>query len=136
MSILAMLDLSAAFDTLDHEIMIDRFATTFGCSGFILRWFRSYQSERSQSIAIDEFVSAPSTLKYGVPQGSVLGPVMFAMYVFPLGQIIKPFGISYHFYADDTQLYDHDVPLEAPRLVEKCQSCNVTVSSWFEKNGL
>ena len=84
-SILAMLDLSAAFDTLDNEILFDRFATTFGCSGYVLRWFRLYLSERTQSIGIDEFVSAPSMLKYGVPQGSVLGPVMFAMYVFPLG---------------------------------------------------
>ena len=112
--------------------MIDRFATTFGCSGYVLRWFRSYLSERTQSIVIDEFVSAPLTLKYGVPQG----PVMFAMYVFPLGQIIKSFGISYHFYADDTQLYDHDVPLEAPRLVEKVSRLITVVSSWFEKNGL
>ena len=72
-SILAMLDLSAAFDTLDNEILFDRFATTFGCSGYVLRWFRSYLSERNQSIVIDEFVLAPSTLKYGVPQGSILG---------------------------------------------------------------
>jgi hypothetical protein len=58
------------------------------------------------------------------------------MYVFPLGQIIKPFGISYHFYADDTQLYDHDIPPETPRLVEKVSRVITTVSSWFEKNGL
>ena len=59
MSILAMLDQSAAFDTLDHEILIDRFETIFGCSGYVLRWFRSYLSERTQIIVIDEFVSAP-----------------------------------------------------------------------------
>ena len=135
-SILAMLDLSAAFDTLDHEILIDRFATTFGCSGCVLRWFRSYLSERTQSVAIDEFVSAPSTLKYGVPQGSVLGPVMFAMYVYPLGQVIKPFDLSYHFYADDTQLYDHAVPLEAPRLAAKVSCAIADVYSWSGRNGL
>ena len=135
-SILAMLDLSAAFDTLDHEILLDRFATTFGCSGFVLGWFRSYLSERTQSVSIDKSISTPSTLKYGVPQGSVLGPLMFVMYIYPLGHVLKPFGISYHLYADDTQLYDYAVPFETPRLAGKVSCAIASVCSWLGRNGL
>ena len=102
-SMLSMLDLSAAFDTLDHEILLTRFSATFGCSGTVLSWLRSYLTERFQSVLVNGSVSARSVLKYGVPQGSVLGPVLFIMYTYPLSDVIKPFGISYHFFADDSQ---------------------------------
>ena len=135
-SILAMLDLSAAFDTLDHDILINRLAVTFGCSGLVLSWFKSYLSERTQSVTIDGSVSSRLALGFGVPQGSVLGPLLFTMYIYPLGHVIRPSGISYHFYADDSQLYDSSVPADVPRLAAQVSRAIFSVCSWMIDNGL
>ena len=82
-SILSLLDLSAAFDTIDHVILSQRLSSTFGCTGTVLGWFESYLSNRTQSVFVNDIQSAPSNLKYGVPQGSVLGPILFTMYTQP-----------------------------------------------------
>jgi Reverse transcriptase (RNA-dependent DNA polymerase) len=75
-------------------------------------------------------------LKYGVPQGSVLGPVLFIMYTYPLSDVIKPFGISYHFFADDSQLYDSAVPTEVPRLAANVSVAVAIVYTWMGENKL
>ena len=133
-SILAMLDLSAAFDTLDHEILIDRLSTTFGCSGCVGSWFKSYLTKRTQSVIIGGSTSTYSTLQYGVPQGSVLGPVLFLLYTYPLGDVIRPFNISYHFYADDSQLHDSAVPAEVSRIAANLSLAIASVCSWMTEN--
>ena len=79
-SVLALLDLSAAFDTLDHAILLRRLESTFGISGLALSWFESYLSDRTQSVVVDGLMSTPIPLVLGVPQGSVLGPVLFTLY--------------------------------------------------------
>ena len=79
-SILVLLDLSAAFDTLDHSFLLDRLNTSFGLSGTVLEWFKSYLINRTQSVIIDDVTSEPRTLLYGVPQGSVLGPICYTLY--------------------------------------------------------
>ena len=86
-SILSLLDLSAAFDTIDHDILIRRLHSTFGCSGTVLGWFTSYLSFRSQSVLVGH-ASTPSALKCGVPQGSVLGPLLFTLYTQSLSAVI------------------------------------------------
>ena len=79
-AILTLLDLSAAFDTIDHQKLMDLLYHSFGISGDTLRWFKSYLQERIQMVQIGSSTSEPVTLKYGVPQGSVLGPILFTMY--------------------------------------------------------
>ena len=74
-SLLALLDMSAAFDTIDHKILIDRLSKTFGITGSALNWFVSYLTGRSQSVLIDDHSSDVMSLDFGVPQGSVLGPI-------------------------------------------------------------
>ena len=93
LSILSPLDLSAAFDTIDHDILIRRLHTTFGCSGTVLDWFTSYLSFRTQSVFVGH-TSTPSALKCGVPQGSVLGPLLFTLYTESLSTVICQSGHS------------------------------------------
>ena len=102
---LVLLDLSVAFDMMDHQILIDRLTSMFGISGCALTLIRSYLTGRSQMVKFGELRSDPVTLHFGVPQGSVLGPILFTLYTCPLGQIFKVHGLMYHLYADDIQLY-------------------------------
>ena len=104
-AILVMLDLSAAFDTIDHDVLLDALEHQFGLVGTVLRWFGSYLRGRVQAVKIGRAVSDFIELAFGVPQGSVLGPVLFTLYTSSLGAIIRRHGLQYHLYADDTQLY-------------------------------
>ena len=76
-SLVALLDLSAAFITLDHSVLLKRLKMTFGVQGSVLEWFASGVHDRCQSVMFGGIVSAPCPLVYGVPQGSVLGPVLY-----------------------------------------------------------
>ncbi len=86
-SLLVLLDLNAAFDTIDHDILIDRLQNYTGIQGQALRWFRSYLSDRYHFVYLNGEASQLSPVKYGVPQGSVLGPLLFSVYMLPLGNI-------------------------------------------------
>ena len=135
MSILSLLDLSAAFDTIDHNILITRLRSTFGCSGMVLEWFISYLSCRTQSVFVGH-ESTPSVLKCGVPQGSVLGPLLFTLYTHPLSTVICQSGISYHFFADDSQLHNSSVPSDFPVLACCLKDCIEDVADWMADSKL
>jgi hypothetical protein len=75
-----MLDLSAAFDTIDHTTLLDCLHSWFGFSGTVLNWFLSYLTDRSQMVKINDFLSEGINILFGVPQGSVLGPILFSLY--------------------------------------------------------
>ena len=103
--ILVLLDFSAAFDTIDHDLLLQRLEESLGVTGTVLQWFSSYLKGRTSVISIDKQKSDPAQSKHGVPQGSVLGPILFTIYTMPLAKIISHHKLNYHFYADDTQLY-------------------------------
>ena len=134
-SLLVLLDLSAAFDTIDHDILIDRLQNYTGIQGQALRWFRSYLSDRYHFVYLNGESSHLSPVKYGVPQGSVLGPLLFSIYMLPLGNIIRKYGISFHCYADDTQLYISTRPGETSKL-SKLTECVKNVKDWMTNNFL
>ena len=102
---LCLLDLSAAFDTIDHTILLHRLKSWFGFTDTVLSWIQSYLSSRSFTVDINGIKSPPSKLLYGVPQGSVLGPLLFILYTTPLSSIISQSSVNHKLYADDTQLF-------------------------------
>ncbi len=134
-SLLVLLDLSAAFDTIDHDILIDRLQNYTGIQGQALRWFRSYLSDCYHFVYLNGESSQLSPVKYGVPQGSVLGHLLFSLYMLPLGNIIRKYGISFHCYADETQLYISTRPNETSKL-SKLTECVKNVQDWMTNNFL
>ena len=128
---LTLLDLSAAFDTIDHATLTDRLSDWYGISGQAQIWFSSYLQNRHQTVKIKHTFSDKVTLSYGVPQGSVLGPVLFTLYTTPLSAIISSFDINHHLYADDTQIYMSLSVSNAKESFENLQHCLMGVSAWM-----
>ena len=101
-TILVLLDLSAAFDTVDHSILLNRLSSKLGWNGTALAWFRSYLSGRSQRVSVRGTVSDKFDLRYGVPQGSCLGPLLFTVYASALFDVVEKHLPTVHCYADYT----------------------------------
>ena len=137
--ILVMLDLSAAFDTVDHDVLISRLESLVGVTGKALLWFRSYLENRTQSVSISSVSSPCALLKCGVPQGSVLGPILFTVYTLPIGDIVRSFGLKLHVYADDTQIYTFCVSQPTtsyPASIQQIERCVEELSKWMAVNKL
>jgi Reverse transcriptase (RNA-dependent DNA polymerase) len=135
-TILVSLDLSAAFDTIDHSILLNRLQTSFGISGTALQWITSYLSDRSQYVKLDTFSSKQQPFKSGVPQGSVLGPLRFTIYVSPVASLLSHLGVNQHQYADDTQLFISISQSSALANLHTLQSALAVLSQWFFLNSL
>ena len=136
LAVLLLLDLSSAFDTVDHDILLCRLGSSFGLCETALTWCRSYLSGRSQIVTVGNNSGSVVNLLHGVPQGSVLGPLFFILYTAPIFSIIEDHGFSGHAYADDTQCYDHCLPAQLPAVVGRLQNCFDDLSSWMASNRL
>ena len=134
-TVLITLDISAAFDTIVHDVLLNRLERCFGISGSFLKWIQSYLSNRRQFIKVGNCTSAIHYLTAGVPQGSVLGPLLFCAYVSTLSSVI-PEGILFHQYADDTQLYCAVSVSDFEADVRILEECTKDIEYWFLQNGM
>jgi hypothetical protein len=132
-TLLIQLDLSAAFDTIDSRTLFTRLEQSFGLSGTALNWIRSYIDGRCQFVRLGNFQSDPIACEHGVPQGSVLGPLFFSLYIAPIADVIKSFKVLHAQYADDTQLY---IALDGANSLSVMNDCFNAVHQWFTLNGL
>ena len=135
-SVLLLLDLSAAFDTIDHQILLSRLNSIFGIQSTTLQWFHSYLSDRYQSTSVNNSSSSPSHLMYGVPQGSVLGPILFVLCTTPLSDIIANQSVNHQLFADDTQLQKSAPLNEVTNLTKELNACTDDIKTWMTENQL
>ena len=128
---LILLDMSAAFDTVSHDILIERLSVYCGIRGKALDWIISYLTGRRQAVNINGTLSDELPLECGVPQGSVSGPLFFLIYTLPLGDILKKHGLKYHFYADDNQDYLSFKVKDIDENVKLILACLKDIREWL-----
>uniref|UniRef100_A0A8C5C924 Reverse transcriptase domain-containing protein n=1 Tax=Gadus morhua TaxID=8049 RepID=A0A8C5C924_GADMO len=135
--IVVLLDLSAAFDTIDHKRLLKKLENDFGITGSALNWFKSYLKDRSFGVKIDVSISNLLCLLFGVPQGSLLGPILFILYIKQLQKIAEKYGLSIQLYADDSQLYISFHPMRPTELCDitaRINNCLSEIKSWMIEN--
>ena len=134
--VLALLEFSSAFDTIDHPILIHHLHTDFGFTDTVLQWFSSYLTDHTHYVSLSNHCSDFTHVHSGVPQHSVLGPILFTMYIKPLSAIIDSHSIIHHSFADDLQLHMSAPPDRISELLHSMQSCISDVKAWATANML
>ena len=138
-TLLVLLDLSAAFDTIDHQVLLNRLRLSFGIRGYALEGIASYLSDRTKRVSFENNFSQSRYLSCGVPQGSCLGPLLFTMYASKLFNIIKGHLPCTHAYADDTQLnlsFKLDTSSSQSDAVDAMERCVSAIRCWMIKDDL
>ena len=134
--VLLLLDLSAAFDTVNHQLLLQRLSRKYGIRGSVISWLTSYLQNRSFSVKVKSSTSSSCILEIGVPQGSILGPILFILYTKDLEEIASKYGFTVHLYADDTQLYfAFDVNSNSPNMTA-VKNCFSEIKDWMSLNFL
>ena len=134
-TLIVALDISAAFDTIDHTILLNRLHNSFGVGGNALSLIGSYLAMRSQTVRVGSASSPPSDCSCGVPQGSVLSPILFTVFVSPIVSVAYGHPVNQQQYADDTQLYIAFTKQTAVSSIHNLQACLVALQTWFAQNG-
>ena len=134
-TLLVSLDLSAAFDTIDYPTQLSRLETGFGVSGSALNWIRSHLVDQVQRVVVGQAKSEGTPLSTGVPEGSVLSPLLFSTFTSPVGHIISSMGIHHQQYADDTQLFISLTSSDQYMSVARLERCLSRLHEWFCVNG-
>ena len=135
-TVLVLLDLSAAFDTIDHTILLNRLRDLYGISGTAHAWIESYLKGRTFQVTVGEASSDLIYLLFGVPQGSLLGPILFTLYIKKLEYIAAEFGLSIQVYADDTQLYISFSHEDTSDVISVVEACLQKIEEWMKENYL
>ena len=135
-TLLGLLDLSSAFDCVDHGIFLRRIELSFGVTDCALAWTASYLGDRSQCVHYNGVDSRTVSISCGVPQGSVLGPAYFLLYSANVFEIARRYGFLIHGYADDLQLYQHCASSDMDSLNIRFVSCLQGFEEWMSRNRL
>ena len=136
---MAMLDISAAFDTVDHWIFLTRISTDFGIEGCAIDWMKSYLSDRSQQVIVNGARSDKVSLETGFPQGGAAGAWAYSRYTQPVAKLAGLLYILYHFFADDSQIYrSFPTTLNEDQHGSKTalEHCITSISKWMFSNRL
>ena len=134
--VLALFDFSSAFDTIDHPILAHRLHAYSGFTDTVLKWSSSYLTDRTHYVILSNHCSAFAPVHSGVPQVSVLGPMLFTMYIKPLSATIDSHSIIHHSFADDLQLQMYAPPDRISELLHSMQSCISDVKALATANML
>ena len=134
-AILTLLDLSAAFDSVNHNIL-KQVLCALNITGSAQLWLVSYLMGRQQSIIIGDNMSPPLTIEHGVPQGSVLGPLLFCIYIFDIGSVLEGTNITYMSYADDVQLFTSTDPTNVSVAISNVQACTDRIKKYLAERRL
>jgi len=135
-SFLALLDLSSAFDTVDHDILIRRLKDSYGLNNGVIHWLSSYLEGRSERFVFNNQSTNEQPVQCGVPQGSVLGPLLFTLYIADIYSVIDIHGLQAHLYADDCQMYLSCGRNEVDHGRRQLSECFASVSKWMVSNRL
>jgi len=136
-SALCLLDLTAAFDTVDHQLLLHRLERQFDLRGVVLAWFASYLTDRSFRVLLDGGdMSAEVSVLCSVPQGSVLGPRLFVLYMADLTDVVAGHNVKFHGYADDSQMYVHCQPHNTVSTISRLGQCVADIGHWMAANRL
>ena len=132
-SILSLLDMSTAFDTVDHAILFERLKSSYGFSGTVLPWVCSFLTDREQRVVFNGQSSSTLTLSFGVPQGSVLGPLFFLLYTADIQYIAEEFGLG----STVMRMMDfYEKASALPSVLSKAATCITEIDRWINWNGL